>query len=235
MTGLAGGLMNAFRFRQKQVEPDLDVLLPERQPRPKPRNGFPVDVDVMDADFVTLQDPVGDLRNRLQAGLKGAIVVQPSSGLGRAMLRLRGILRQLDMRLGHLSEGSFTTLVSALVLFVFVAAGGFTLFGSHGPAPHLGPVLDITHVSVTPQKANGLNLVVINAIVENRANTAQAFPPVRADFYQDDKLIASTLIAPPAEEIGVGQSRGISARLSHPGGKAPQVKLSFETDGASHS
>jgi hypothetical protein len=227
--------MNAFRFRQKQIKPDLDVLLPERQPRPKPRNGFPVDVDVMDADFVTVQDPVGDLRNRLHAGLNRGVVVQPSSDFGRMMQRLRELLHRWDRSLDVLSERSFTTLVSTLVLGVFVAAGGFTLLGSHGPAPHLGPALDITHVSVTPQKADGLNLVVVNAIVENRANTDQVLPPVRADLYLEGKLIASTLITPPAGEIGVGQSRGISARLSHPGGKAPQVKLSFETEGASHS
>lgn len=227
--------MGAFRFRQKQSEPDLDVLLPERQPRPKPRNGFPIDVDVSDATFVTVQDPVGDLRDRLNASWHTTVVVQPSSRIGWAMHALRVQLHRLDGALGHLSERSFTTLVSALVLAVFVAAGGFTLMGSHGPEPLLGPALDITHMTVTPQKADGLSMLMINAIIENRANSTQAVPPLRADLYVEGKLIASTLIAPPATEIGVGQSRGIAARLSHAGGKVPQVKLSFQTDDASHS
>lgn len=227
--------MGAFRFRQKQSEPDLDVLLPERQPRPKPRNGFPIDVDVTDATFVTVQDPVGDLRQRLSESWHKTVVVQPASTFERIVHAFRLQLHQLDARLGHLSERSFTTLVSTLVLAVFVAAGGFTLLGSHGPAPVLGPALDITHVTITPQRADGLSMLMINAIVENRANSTQALPPLRADLYVEGNLIASTLIAPPANEIGVGQSRGIAARLSHAGGKVPQVKLSFQTDDASHS
>lgn len=227
--------MNVFGFRRKQIGPDLDVLLPERQPRPKPRNGFPLAVDVTDAVFETVHDPVGDLRSRLHDALNGPVVVAPSTRYGRVMQRLRTELHRLEARLGHLSERSFTTLVSALVLAVFIAAGGFTLFASLGPSPHLGPALDITHVSAIPQKADGLPMVAIYAIIENRANTQQPLPPVRADLYQDGQLVGSTLIAPPADVLGVGQSRGISARLSHRGGKAPQVKLSFETAGASHS
>ncbi len=39
------------------------------------------------------------------------------------------------------------------------------------------------------------------------------------------------LIEPPITEIGPGQSHGFSAKLRHPGGKTPEIKLSFiETD-----
>lgn len=227
--------MSAFRFRHKQVEPDVDLLPPERRPRPLPRNGFPLADDVTDAAFVTLNDPVGEMRNRLQAELNAASDTRSSSYLEQVKRRLPGLLHGLELFLDRLSERSFTTLVSTLVLLVFVLAGGFTLLGSHSPEPHLGPALDFTHVSLTPHDADGMHILVVNAIIENRANTEQALPPVRADLYSDGRLVASTLIAPPAIEIGVGHSRGISTKLRHPGGKTPQLKLSFDTMDASHS
>ncbi|MBB4955695.1 hypothetical protein H4S14_003750 [Agrobacterium vitis] len=227
--------MNAFRFRQRQAEPDVDLLPPEHRPRPRPRNGFALADDVADAAFVTVNDPVGEMQNRLQAELNGSAAGKPALIFALVRRRLAGPLRRLDAVLDRLSERSFTTLVSTMVLVVFVLAGGFTLFGSHGPAPLIGPALDITHVSLTPQDADGMHVLVVNAIIENRANTTQDLPPVRADLYANGRLIASTLIAPPAAEIGVGHSRGISARLRHPGGKTPQLKLSFDRTDASHS
>lgn len=227
--------MSAFRFRQKQVEPDVDLLLPEHRPRPVPRNGFPLTDDVADADFVTVHDPVGDMRSRLQAELQATAPRATSPHLALVQQHLAGSLARLELFLNRLSERSFTTLVSAMVLVVFVLAGGFTLLGSRGPSPLTGPALDFTHVNLTPQDADGMHVLLVNAIIENRSNTPQALSPVRADLYTDGRLIASTLIAPPASEIGVGHSRGISARLRHPGGKTPQLKLSFDPVDASHS
>jgi hypothetical protein len=227
--------MNAFRFRQKQVEPDVDLLPPEHRPRPMPRNGFPLADDVTDAAFVTVTDPVGDIRSRLQAELNAAVTAQPSPLLRLIKARLARHVQKVELVLNRLSERSFTTLVSAMVLAVFVLAGGFTLLGSNGPTPFMGPALDFTHVSLTPQDADGMHVLVVNAIIENRTNTKQDLPPVRADLYVEGRLVASTLIAPPAREIGVGHSRGISARLRHPGGKTPQLRLSFDTMDASHS
>lgn len=226
--------MNAFRFRQKQVEPDVDVLLPEYRPRPVPRNGFPLADDVADADFITVHDPVGAMRSRLQAQLNAAPKRQPHPLVMLVRQHLSPVLIKTDLLLNRLSERSFTTLVSVLVLVVFVLAGGFTLLGSRGPSPFTGPALDFTHVTLTPQDADGMHVLVVNAIIENRANTKQTLSPVRADLYSGGRLIASTLIAPPAREIDVGHSRGISAKLRHPGGKTPQLKLSFDTNAVSH-
>jgi hypothetical protein len=45
-------------------------------------------------------------------------------------------------------------------------------------------------------------------------------------------VIASTYIEPPVANLDGGESRGIVTRLQHPGGKTPEVRLSFEEAGA---
>jgi hypothetical protein len=56
-----------------------------------------------------------------------------------------------------------------------------------------------------------------------------ALQPIRADFINSGLLVRSVVIDPPVARIKAGESRGFSARLSHPGGKLPDVKLSFNT------
>jgi len=222
--------MNAFRFRRHDVEFDVDLLPPERAYRPVPRAGFPLANDVSDAKFVTVNDPVGALRSRIQDELNRRPSSKANQFWPSAVEGAYQQLAQLEARLGTLSERSFTSLVAAVVLIVFLTAGGFCLFGSNQPAP-MGRALDISHVSLTPQMADGMPVLLVNAIVENRAAVVQRLPDIRADLYLDGRLAASTLIAPPAEEIGSGQSRGVVAKLRHPGGKKPELKLSFATEG----
>ncbi|MCM2448602.1 DUF3426 domain-containing protein [Agrobacterium vitis] len=229
--------MNAFRFRPKYVEPDIDFLPPERPYRPMPRPGFRRAEDVSEAKFVTVGDPVGALRSRIQAEMKTPYRPQAPAAQGvlHALVNytVRHVVR-LENRLGQLSERSFTSLIAALAVLMFFSAGGFCLIGGTEAVPARNP-LDITHVSLTPQTAGGMPVLLVNAIVENHAATTQALPDIRADLYSDGRLIASTLITPPAAEIGVGHSRGIAARLRHPGGKNPELKLSFAPKDASQS
>lgn len=222
--------MNAFRFRRHAVEFDVDLLPPERPYRPMPRAGFPLAKDVSDAKFVTVNDPVGALRSRIQVEINRKQGGRGGKSWHSAIESAYTQLSRLEARLDALSERSFTSLVAAVVLLVFIAAGGFCLFGSSQPAP-MGKALDISHVSLTPQMTDGMPVLLVNAIVENRATTVQALPDIRADLYLDGRLVASTLIAPPAEELSGGQSRGIVAKLRHPGGKKPELKLSLATEG----
>lgn len=233
-----GGPMNAFRFRQQPAQPDIDLLPPERRYRPMPRNGFPVASDVTDADFITVRDlPRRDFGaersndNRRRPAFF-ASAVRAGSGSEPKVVRMLATLERL---LGRLSERSFTSLVALLSVTVFVLAGGITVVnGGSAPAPE-PKALDITHVSLTPQDANGMQVLLINAIVENRSGSRHPVPPVRADLFADGQLIASTLIAVPVGAIDAGHSRGISAKLRHPGGKIPELKLSFAEADASRS
>ena len=69
-------------------------------------------------------------------------------------------------------------------------------------------------------------------ILENRTESEIRLPRVRADLLIDGQVIASTYIEPPVTSIEGGESRGIVTRLQHPGGKIPEVRLSFEEAGA---
>ncbi|MCM2475215.1 hypothetical protein HGO38_17180 [Rhizobium sp. CG5] len=230
--------MNAFRFRQQPAPPDLDLLPPERHYKPLPRNGFPVASDVTDADFITVRDlprrDFGAERSNDNRRKPSAFTTAAKAGPlpDRMVIRMLAAFERL---LGRLSERSFTSLVALLSVTAFVLAGGITVVnGRSAPVPE-PRALDITHVSLTPQDANGMQVLLINAIVENRSGSRHPVPQVRADLFADGLLIASTLIAVPVGEIEAGHSRGISAKLRHPGGKIPQLKLSFAEADASRS
>ena len=50
---------------------------------------------------------------------------------------------------------------------------------------------------------------------------------IKADLVSGNRLLSSITITPPTGRLDVGGSRGFSARLQHPGGKMPEVRLSF--------
>jgi hypothetical protein len=87
-------------------------------------------------------------------------------------------------------------------------------------------------VNLTPQDRNGMRVLLLNAIVENRTGREVTLPKLRADLLIDGQVIASTYIEPPVDSLDGGESRGIVTRLQHPGGKMPEVRLSFEEAGA---
>jgi Protein of unknown function (DUF3426). len=219
--------MSAFRFRRQAEEFEADLLPPERRPRHYAQPRFREVADVVDAEFITVID--GPRRSfdarrfydNRQGGMatSGAYVAAASrASLGEMILASERFLARLTTR-------DFATLLCAIVLFVFILAGTLAV-GSLGPGPSR-PALDITHISLTPRDADGMRLLVVNAIVENRSDTAQAFPPVRADLVSDGTMIGSVVIHPPVSRIAGGESRGLQARLQHPGGKMPELKLSF--------
>ena len=79
-----------------------------------------------------------------------------------------------------------------------------------------------------------MEVLLINGIVENNSNDPQALPAIRADlFASKGEKVASMLIEPPVQDIKAGLSHGFSARLRHPGGKTPEIKLSFAETGVS--
>lgn len=135
--------------------------------------------------------------------------------------------------LSKLSADLFCALVAVAFIAVFAACGGFTfLFKAAEATASTGP-LDITHVSLTPQDANGMRVLLINGIVENVSSDARPMPAIRADLMADNRVVASTLISPSAGGIEAGHSRGFSARVPHPGGKLPDLRLSFAERDAS--
>src|SRR3546814_8593505 len=75
--------------------------------------------------------------------------------------------------------------------------------------------------------------LLINGIVENRGENLLDLPAIRAELVAEDGVLASTFIEPPVVQIEGGHSHGFSARMPHPGGKLPELKLSFAPPDAS--
>ncbi|MET3587092.1 hypothetical protein ABID21_003214 [Pseudorhizobium tarimense] len=210
----------------------VDILPPEpaaKHVRRAHRGGG----SVTDADFVTLRPkPLRDRRfetqndnRRTASGAKPAAAASPPAALVERVERL----------LSRLSADMFSAVVAAAFLVVFGLAGGFSLFVGQGNGPVEAPTLDITHVTVTPQEAEGMPVLLINGIVENRGRTGLNLPSIRADLFREGALLSSTLINPPVSQMQSGHSHGFSVRIPHPGGKTPELKLSFAGEDASRS
>jgi hypothetical protein len=138
----------------------------------------------------------------------------------------------IERRLLRLSPDAFLALVAAISVAVFTMFGGLSLIDGSGDASMPGPALDITHVTMTPQDANGMRVLLINGIVENRTEGRLAMPSIRAELMSGETIVASTLITTETSQIGGRESYGFSARVPHPGGKLPDLRLSLAKRGA---
>jgi len=223
--------MGAFRFRQPPAEPDLDLLPPERVARPARRRPFAIEGDISDAEFVTVRETPRrqfDAR-RYNDNIRSAarLTDLESSRPARGVIRL---VAPVEAGLSRFSDMAFAVMVAVVFICVFLLAGAFGHSGASARSV-LKPGLAITHVTIRPQEANGMRVLAINAIVENRGAARAAVPLLRADLIANGGLVASTLIAAPVEGLEGGKSRGFSAKIQHPGGKMPELRLSFaETD-----
>lgn len=230
--------MGAFRLRQKPAQPDLDLLPPERVARPAHHRPFHLDSEIIDAEFVTVRDAPrrqfdpGRCNDNIHMTARFASVTVAPRRPGPAAQ----LVGRVEAVLGLLSDTAFAIMVALIFIGVFSLVSSLSGLGAaQAGSAAQKPGLDITHVSLTPQDANGMRLLVINAIVENRGTGRKAVPLVRADLMSNGQLIASTLITAPVDAIDGGRSRGFSARLQHPGGKMPQLRLSFAEMDASSS
>ncbi|MBW8786904.1 hypothetical protein [Rhizobium laguerreae] len=214
--------MEASSFSRRTPGQAYDFLPPEPANR-QYRSARPADIS--DAEFVTLGNvrtrefsarTYNDNRKRMAAA-HAAPPPMPAMAAS--------VLQTVESWLQRASTRSFAALVLALVVLVFGLAGGFS--GLSGARATSGAPLHFTHVTVTPRDANGMRVLVINGIVENKSGTTQTVYPIRADLVTDEQLTASIVIDPPADVIYGGQSRGFSARVQHAGGKTPEVRLSF--------
>jgi hypothetical protein len=215
--------MSAFRHQKQAAAADLDLLPPDRARRriePHQRMGR---AEVVDAQFITVRETPKP-SPRPSAAPSSA----PAPSDLRALLR-RGIER-VETRLQQLSDVAFSLLVAIAFVSMFSLAGQLVFGGGEHPEIAAKP-LDFTHVNLTPQDRNGMRVLLLNAIVENRTGRAVTLPKLRADLLLDGQVVASTYIEPPVARLDGGESRGIVTRLQHPGGKTPEVRLSFEEAG----
>lgn len=221
--------MGMFRSTRRQAALDLDLLMPEAPLRQtwRTRNGG----DILDAEFVTIKEtPFCDHGNDNRAFDYQQKASQPTG----VLVALGSFVDWADRKLSRLSVDGYSAVVAAAVVGVFVLSGGFSLMWQEKSAAVPVPALSITHVTVTPQDAGGMEVLLINGVVENNSDDLQQVPAIRADlFVSKGEKVASMLIEPPSRDIKAGLSHGFSAKVRHPGGKTPEIKLSFAETGVS--
>src|SRR5690606_32762583 len=214
----------------------IDILPPEPRAS-RARSVHPAAGNVVDASFVTLRRTIR--RSGAGAGAEigrvGRRSGQPSSPVTRASWTsiAEGVLANSERALMRLSADFFAAVVAVLFVIVFGLSGGFSLLlGNAGASPRT-PALDLTHVNLTSQDVDGMRVLLITGIVENKSPGRLGLPAIHADLVTDGSIVASTAIEPPVSRIESGHSHGFSARIPHPGGKMPELKLSFASSDAS--
>lgn len=217
--------------RQARADVTIDILPPEdgnakviHFRRPK---------EVVDAHFEPVRGPTpprstSRSRNDNATDRRPAPKAEPRA---KATI-FATVTDAIERRLLRLSPDAFLAFVAAISVAVFTMFGGLSLINGSGEASASGPALDITHVTMTPQDANGMRVLLINGIVENRTDGRLAMPSIRAELMSGETIVASTLITTETSQIGGGESYGFSARVPHPGGKLPDLRLSLAERGA---
>jgi hypothetical protein len=227
--------MNAFRSRRDTAAAAYDILPPDAIGSHSPRRPAPR-AEVIDAHFVPV---TGDARptaphrsqndNRRDVRRPATRMPEPQVSI---MARLTMRVERMLMRM---SADFFSAVVAFVFVMVFGLSGGFSLISGMSGDQAEAAGLDITHVTLTPQDQNGLKVLLINGVVENRAEGSLAVPAIRADIMVDGRMVSSMTIAPPVAEMLRDHRRGFSARIPHPGGKNPQLRLSFVESDATPS
>ncbi|MGK6313184.1 hypothetical protein [Neorhizobium sp. DT-125] len=219
--------MSTFRNEQGRTVVRMDILPPEAAGRG--RRVFQPRGEVVDAQFVTVREAARRGSSPRFGNDNRRKPAQPAAAKQPFPER---IVAAGERALGRLSADFFSAVVAVVFVLVFGLAGGFSFLFAGSETAKAGPPLDITHVTMTPQDANGMRVLLINGIVENRSGESLAMPSIRAELMSGEALVASTLISPPVSAIAGGQSRGFSARVPHPGGKLPDLRLSLTERGA---
>lgn len=148
----------AGRSPERRAMTVIDILPPEpRSARRRFSHG--ATGNVADASFVTV--PAASRRS-------GPVAERPTPPRPRSTRHVAAqekpsagaVLAWVERGLMNLSADVFAAIVAALCVAVFGLAGGFALFVSES-APAEPPGLDLTHVNLTPQDANGMSLLLI--------------------------------------------------------------------------
>ncbi len=210
----------------------IDILPPE--PGPTRRQAFHrAGGNVVDARFVTVRRAARQPGEGM--GYSPNFSNQSSSPANLVALKMRSkaVVEKTERALLSLSADWFAAMVALLFVIVFGFSGGFTLFLGQSDTLIRGKQLDLTHVNLVSQNADGEQILVITGIVENNGPDRLDLPVLRADLMLGDNVVADTLIELPVTKIEGGESHGFSAHVPYHGGKMPELRLSFASSDAS--
>lgn len=220
--------MSMFRSSRRQTAPDFDLLVPETRTRRIEKRFF--DQEVVDADFIDVKDAISRPHGNDNQGRAAPTRKAPIYG---DMKTFSALISKVERYLSRLTIDGFAAVIAASIICVFVLSGGFSLFSSDEAiaAKPFNP-LGISYVNITPQYVSGHDVLVISGVIENHGTSALEVPQILASLSAGrGEFVASMIIQPPISQIKPGNSHGFSAKLRHPGGKTPEIKLSFmQTD-----
>ncbi|NLR99048.1 hypothetical protein HGP17_19690 [Rhizobium sp. P38BS-XIX] len=219
--------MGAFRHRQQQAGLVYDLIPPERGTASGQGHRFAPKPDIVDAEFVTVSGGRGKAAAGVNMRYEGPAAKSPRMPTHHGWLpRMLSTLRFAEEILQQASRRSFVALIVCLAVLIFGLSGGFSGL-SGAPADMSGEPLQFSHVTLTPRDENGLRVLTLNGIIENTSGATLSVSPVRANLFAGDQLVRSVVVNVPIDRLGPHESRGFSTRLQHPGGKTPDVRLSF--------
>ncbi|MBB4144581.1 hypothetical protein [Rhizobium rhizoryzae] len=242
--------MDAFRSRRTKSENSYDILPPDSMGSKSVRRALSRGI-VEDAEFVTVRDSAKQPSReqetrRTPSGFHNDNATRAETARQKparrphvvaenqpALSPKASLIERIEQKLMQMSADFFSAVVAFIFVMVFGFSGGFSLISTDTPKAAQG--LDITNVSLANHDSGGMQILQIYGIIENRGTVSRKVQPMRADLMVGDKVVFTTVIQPPAPEIGQHQSRGFTARIPHPGGKNPQLKLSFIEPGATAS
>jgi hypothetical protein len=220
--------MGAFRHRQQQAGLVYDLIPPERGSSSGQIHRFAPQPDIVDAEFVT----VSNGRSRAASGVNmrcdgpSGSKSRPRPTRRTMLSRMLAALRFAEEVLQQASRRSFVALIVSLAVLIFGLSGGFS--GLSGAQVNMsGEPLQFSHVTLTPRDENGLPVLKLNGIIENVSGATLSIPPIRANLFAGDQLVRSVVVNVQIDRLAPHESRGFSTRLQHPGGKTPDVRLSF--------
>jgi len=220
--------MGASRHRQQQAGLVYDLIPPDRASGSGQVHRFAPKPDIVDAEFVTVSGGRGRSTSGVNMRYDGPPGAKsPQRPTRRTVLsRILAALRFVEEVLQQASRRSFVALIVSLAVLTFGLSGGFSgLSGT--PAEMVGEPLQFSHVTLTPRDENGLRVLTLNGVIENVSGATLSIPPVRANLFAGDQLVRSVVVDVPIDRLAPHESRGFSTRLQHPGGKTPDVRLSF--------
>lgn len=218
--------MTSSSFKRQTPGRAYDFLPPEAAKRDQRQSRA---ADIADAEFVVIdrqRTPEFNKQSFNDNSRRASAAPRPASRPAPVSSNAPSLVQAGEAWLQEASGGRFAVLVVALCVLVFGLFGGFSGLSTSNAAVDTEP-LHFTHVTTTPRDANGMRVLLINGIIDNVSGTTQMVRPIRANLYADEALVASVVINPPADVIYGGESRGFSTRVRYPGGKMPEVRLSF--------
>lgn len=230
--------MTSFGFRSRPANV-YDLIPPERRRPQTAAERLVRPVDAEDAEFVVIREvpgrgaarPVHPIYRQKRPHNDNGRGAPPLAAAWQAAPLFRavaaGLFRGTERLLGRLSVDLFSALVAFAFIAVFVLCGGFSALSGNGRGRDAGAPIAFTHVTVSPRTVNGMPMMVVSGIVENRGTAPLVSPRLRADVRSGGYMLSSTLFNPRLGRIETGESRGFQIKLPHAGGKTPEVELSL--------